>query len=137
MKMNSKDKTPKLDDFFASPPSSLEKAWDLIGDFYETILVKMEREGISRADLAGKMGVSRAAVSQMFNKTPNVTIKKMVEIADAVGVELALSDYEAENIDYQSNKHISLEMQSDVTSENVNTPIFVFVPVVNQRSWRG
>ena len=134
--MNSDNRTHNLDDFFASPPSSLEKAWDLIGDFYETIMSKMEREGISRADLAAKLGVSRAAVSQMFNKTPNVTIKKMVEIADAVGVELSISGYENEVVKQERDAY-SFEISSEVEQEPNFNVIFIPIPVANQRYWRG
>jgi transcriptional regulator with XRE-family HTH domain len=50
----------------------------------------MEKEGISRADLAKRLGKSRSAISQMFNKNPNLTIKKMVEIADSIGLDLTI-----------------------------------------------
>ena len=38
----------------------------------------MKKRKISKSSLAKKLGKSRSAVSQMFNKTPNITIKKMV-----------------------------------------------------------
>jgi transcriptional regulator with XRE-family HTH domain len=52
----------------------------------------MERDGLSRADLARKLGKSRASVSQMFNKTPNLSIMKMMEIADAVDLDISLKE---------------------------------------------
>jgi hypothetical protein len=54
----------------------------------DMVLSYMEEEGISKADLAKRLGKTRSAVTQMFNKTPNITIKKMVEIADAIGIDI-------------------------------------------------
>lgn len=80
-----------VEDFFAAPPTVNQKAWGMINEFYHLILTYMEREQISKADLARRLGKSRAAITQMFHKTPNITIKKMVEIADALGLDLHIS----------------------------------------------
>lgn len=80
-----------VEDFFAAPPTANQKAWGMINEFYHLILTYMEREEISKADLARRLGKSRAAITQMFNKTPNITIKKMIEIADAIGLDLHIS----------------------------------------------
>ncbi|GAK59379.1 hypothetical protein U27_06363 [Candidatus Vecturithrix granuli] len=80
-----------VEDFFAAPPTVNQKAWGMINEFYHLVLTYMEREEISKADLARRLGKSRAAITQMFHKTPNITIKKMVEIADAIGLDLHIS----------------------------------------------
>jgi transcriptional regulator with XRE-family HTH domain len=90
MKENSKNLYEEINDFFLSPPTSNEKAWDIINDFYHMILTFMNERGISRADLAKRLGKSRASISHMFNKTPNLTVMKMVEISDAIGVDLKI-----------------------------------------------
>ena len=79
-----------INNFFAREPSLEQKSWNIINQFYHMVLTKMEKDNISRADLARKLGKSRASISQMFNKTPNLTIRKMVEISDAVGLEFSL-----------------------------------------------
>jgi len=90
----------ELNDFFLEKPSAEEKAWGMILDFYHFILCYMEKNNISKADLARNLNRSRAAVSQMFNKTPNITIKKMVEIADAIGVDFTLvPEYEMKRLE--------------------------------------
>ena len=89
--MHSHDIYKDVEDFFASPPSANEKAWGIIHDFYHMILTHMEEQGISKSDLAKRLGKSRSAITQMFNKTPNITLKKMVEIADAIGVDIRIS----------------------------------------------
>jgi len=48
----------------------------------------MEKQKITKAELAKKLGRSRSAISQMFNKTPNITVRKMVEIADSIGLDI-------------------------------------------------
>ena len=85
-----KNSSMKIEDFFAAKPTANQKAWGIINKFYHYVLTHMNQEGITRAELARKTGKSRSAITQMFNKTPNLTIKKMVEITDAVGLEFSL-----------------------------------------------
>ncbi|MGD9900291.1 MAG: helix-turn-helix domain-containing protein [Calditrichaceae bacterium] len=87
MKKNFKDLSKEIDDFFQAEPNSNQKAWGIINDFYHLILTHMEENSITKADLARKLNKSRSAISQMFNKTPNISVIKMVEIADAVGID--------------------------------------------------
>lgn len=91
MKKNLKDNSFKeLYDFFAKEPTLNQKAWGIIHDFYHLVLTRMKKNGITKADLARQLNKSRAAISQMFNKNPNVSIRKIVEIADAVGLEICI-----------------------------------------------
>ncbi|HCK98489.1 MAG TPA: hypothetical protein DHW42_00065 [Candidatus Marinimicrobia bacterium] len=94
MKKNSKDLLNQIDEIFSSEPDSSQKAWSLVHDFYQSVLTYMTDNGIKRAALAKKMGKSRAAISQMFNKNPNISVLKMVEIADAVGIDLVITTRE-------------------------------------------
>ena len=88
MKKSLKEKKTKLEDIFSRPKSDNQKAWDLIHDFYHLVFTYMKNNNISQSKLASNLSISRAAVSQMFNKTPNITVKKMVEIASAIGVNI-------------------------------------------------
>jgi len=90
MSKNSKNSLKEINEFFAAEPDTEEKAWIIIDEFYHYISKYMQDNNISRADLSRRLDKSRAAVSQMFNKTPNLTIKKMVEIADAIGINLSI-----------------------------------------------
>ena len=87
MKKNLKSSC-KHEDLFSVVPSANQKAWGVINEFYHLILTYMESNNINKAELSRRLGKSRSAISQMFNKTPNVSIKKMVEIADAVGIDI-------------------------------------------------
>lgn len=97
MKKNSKLSLQELDKIFSEKPSVNQKAWGIINDFYHLMLTRMEKEGISKADLAKRLNRTRSAISQMFNKNPNITIKKMVEIADSIGLDLVIIPNELKN----------------------------------------
>jgi len=90
MKKNLKNSLQEIEKIFSEEPSINQKAWGIINDFYHLILTRMEKEGINKAELAKRLGRTRSAVSQMFNKNPNLTIKKMVEIADAIDLNLSI-----------------------------------------------
>lgn len=90
MKKNLKSSLQEIEKIFSEEPSINQKAWGIINDFYHLILTRMDKEGIKKADLARRLGKTRSAISQMFNKNPNLTIKKMVEIADSIGVDFAI-----------------------------------------------
>lgn len=49
-----------------------------------TITREMERQKITRTELAEKLGTSPAHVSKMLNGNPNLTIKSMVKVARAL-----------------------------------------------------
>jgi len=80
----------EFEKFFLEPPDAEEKAWDIIHDFYNYLLTWMEKNNISKADLARILGKSRASITKMFNYTPNVSIKKIVEITHKLGLDVNL-----------------------------------------------
>ncbi len=90
MKKNSKNVSQEIDAFFEKSPTPNQKAWGVINQFYHLILTYMEENDITQSDLARKLGKSRSAISQLFSKTPNISVKKMVEIADAVGIDIEI-----------------------------------------------
>jgi len=65
----------------------------VILEFTEKIVAKMEEKNISRSALAKKLGVSKAFISKLLNGNPNLTIKSMMSIADALGCDLNLDIY--------------------------------------------
>lgn len=91
MKKNSQSIYEEVEALFSRIPTTNQKAWGLINDFYHLVLTFMEKNNISQADLARMLGKSRSAISQMFNKTPNISIKKMAEIADAIGLTIKIT----------------------------------------------
>ena len=51
----------------------------------EQIVARMEERGMTQADLAREMGVSRARVSQILRGNDNLTLKSIVAVA--IGLE--------------------------------------------------
>lgn len=60
-------------------------------DVTERILQIMEEKGVSRSELAERLGVSKAAVSKLFNNGSNMTLKRLLAIAEALGQELRVN----------------------------------------------
>ena len=56
-------------------------------DLVEEATALMEAAGITRAQLADLMGVSRAYVTRMFNAPPNLTLRSIATLALAIGVK--------------------------------------------------
>jgi DNA-binding phage protein len=90
MKKPLKDIEKKVNNLLRAELTAEDKAWDIIIEFYHHVISRMEEQNITQADLARKLGKSRSAISQLLNKTPNISVIRMVEIADAVGLEFSL-----------------------------------------------
>ena len=84
---NLSEKFQKFNEIYHSEPDYEVKAWDIIHKFYHYLNNYMDDNKIKRSDLAKKLNKSRASISQFFNKTPNISIMKMVELSNAVGLE--------------------------------------------------
>lgn len=63
-------------------------------DFAFQIENKMDEEPINQAALAGRLGVSESRVSQVLRNPGNLTLKKMVEYARALGLKVAVVAYD-------------------------------------------
>lgn len=59
-------------------------------DAAELIASALEASGMSRADLARKLGVSRAEVTERLKGERNITIRKLAETLHALGERLTL-----------------------------------------------
>lgn len=62
-------------------------------DFLEAIEDRLMGKGLTHKDLAGLLSISESAVSQMFQK-PNFTLKKLIEISQALGLKVGLITYD-------------------------------------------
>lgn len=131
MKQNSKNICNEIEDMFKRPPSVEQKAWGVINEFYHLILTYMERNDISQAELARRLNKSRSAISQMFMKSPNVSVKKMVEIADAVGIDINLiskeiADYQpvSNNVKFKKEYIFVPQLPAIMDCTNVNIGTF-------------
>ena len=57
----------------------------------ERILQVMQEQGITRTELARRLGVSKAAVSKLLNDGSNMTLKRLLAVAEALNYELRIS----------------------------------------------
>lgn len=62
----------------------------LILEFNEEICRLMEDQGLSRADLARRLGVKRPAITRMLNGSPNVTLLTLVKFTTALNRKLSI-----------------------------------------------
>jgi DNA-binding Xre family transcriptional regulator len=58
--------------------------------FTEKVVAVMRERGMNRVALAQQLGVSKAFVTKLLNGNPNLTIKTMVAIADALECNLSV-----------------------------------------------
>jgi transcriptional regulator with XRE-family HTH domain len=85
--MNLNDIRKKLSEARGTFDYRLEKTLFELG---ENICVLLEKQGISRTDLARTMDVSPAYVTKLLNGNPNLTIKSLLKLSDALGQNLAI-----------------------------------------------
>jgi transcriptional regulator with XRE-family HTH domain len=82
----------ELDDLVSDDASHIEYKHELaISSFTNDIARRMREQGVSQADLARRLGVSRARVSQLLQHASSPTLRTMVEVAHALGCETAVS----------------------------------------------
>ncbi|MYA21224.1 MAG: helix-turn-helix transcriptional regulator [Chloroflexi bacterium] len=67
-----------IDEFQGDPDYEFTKVAIDVG---EQIVARMEELGMTQADLARKMGVSRARISQILRGNDNLTLKSIVAVA--------------------------------------------------------
>jgi transcriptional regulator with XRE-family HTH domain len=61
-----------------------------VEDFTEEVVDAMERQGVTRAELARRLGTSQAYVTKLLSGNANFTLKTMVKVALCLGRELRL-----------------------------------------------
>lgn len=62
----------------------------LVLDITETIRTKLKEKGITQTKLADRLNVSSAAISKLLRGESNFTIKKLVELAEAIELKLEI-----------------------------------------------
>lgn len=83
------DLSDQLDELISDETSRLQHAHELaLSAFTNQIARCMTDQGISQSDLARRLGVSRARVSQLLQHRSSPTLRTMVEVADALGCDV-------------------------------------------------
>ena len=96
MKKSLKNSIKKFNDFFSKEPTAEMQSWSLLNDFYHLLITYMDKNQIKRSKLANKLGVSRSAISQLFNEQPNISLKKISDIANSIGLKLKITSEQIE-----------------------------------------
>jgi transcriptional regulator with XRE-family HTH domain len=69
---------------------------ELIMEVTETICELLEKEKISRKELADRLGKSKGFVSQLLNGGRNLTLRTVADILHVLGYKVALKPYREE-----------------------------------------
>lgn len=64
---------------------------NILLDVGENIALFMEEKKLSRAQMAKRLGVSRAYVTKILNGNPNLTIKTLLKLSDVLEKDLKIS----------------------------------------------
>lgn len=73
-------------------------AYGLMVDLAAQVAKKLKAEGLKQKDLAKRLGKSEGWISRFMNDPTNFSIKKLVEIAVALGMELNVSFKETTDV---------------------------------------
>lgn len=88
----------------------------------DDIAEQMQRQNISRAELARRMGVSRAAITKLFRYGSNLTIGRIVEFAEVLGCEVDLRmkpKKQVKFVKFSSPKVLSFTCRVQALKQNV------------------
>ena len=79
----------QLNELIADEESQLEHKHELaIGAFTNAVARLMADQGLSQSNLARRLGVSRAHVSQLLQHKSSPPLRTMVQIANALGCDV-------------------------------------------------
>src|SRR5665647_2790383 len=81
----------QLNDLVSDETSQVEYKHELaISAFTNDVARVMDEKGVRQSELARRLGVSRARVSQLLQHRSSPTLRTMVEVATALGCEVTL-----------------------------------------------
>ena len=69
---------------------SMPEYWEegAVLDFTEALYTAMEEQGVTRAELARRLGTSQAYITRVLGGRANFTLKTMAKLALALGLQL-------------------------------------------------
>lgn len=77
-----------LSDFYTDTESSETRAYQHALDIEFIVHREMLRQGLSKSDLAKRMGVSLQSLSKLLNSQPNMTLKTIAKFELALGIKI-------------------------------------------------
>jgi transcriptional regulator with XRE-family HTH domain len=83
-----------LEEYLKDPEfAKLMAQGDLIMEVTETLCELLEKEKISRKELAHRLGKSKGFISQLLNGSRNLTLRTVADIFHVLGYKVALAPY--------------------------------------------
>ena len=76
-----------LSDFYAQTETSETRAYEHALDIEFIVHREMQRSGLSKSELANRMGVSLQSLSKLLNSQPNMTLKTIAKFELDVGYQ--------------------------------------------------
>lgn len=78
-----------LSDFYKETDTSETRAYEHALDIEFIVHREMQRQGLTKSDLAERMNISLPALSKLLNSQPNMTLKTIARFELALGIEIA------------------------------------------------
>lgn len=77
-----------LSDFYAETETSETRAYEHALDIEFIVHREMLHQGLSKSDLAKRMGMSLQSLSKLLNSQPNMTLKTIAKFELALGIRI-------------------------------------------------
>lgn len=77
-----------LSDLYAETESSETRAYEHALDIEFIVHREMKRLGLSKSELANRMGISLQSLSKLLNSQPNMTLKTIAKFELALGIKI-------------------------------------------------
>ncbi|MHB8068285.1 MAG: helix-turn-helix domain-containing protein [Desulfobaccales bacterium] len=95
--MNKEPEKTLMDEYLEDPEfARLMAQGDLIMEVTETLCELLEKEGVSRKELAERLGKSKGFVSQLLNGGRNLTLRTVADILHVLGYNVTLTPHKKE-----------------------------------------
>jgi transcriptional regulator with XRE-family HTH domain len=98
MNMNERRKQMSLLEKYMEDPevARLVVQGELIMEVTETLCELLDKEGVSRKELAERLGKTKGFVSQLLNGGRNLTLRTVADILHVLGYKVTLTPYKIE-----------------------------------------
>jgi transcriptional regulator with XRE-family HTH domain len=104
MNMKKEPEKTLLEKYLEDPKfARLMAQGDLIMEVTETLCELLEKEKISRKELADRLGKSKGFVSQLLNGGRNLTLRTVADILHVLGYKITLKPFKEEVKRQESN----------------------------------
>ncbi len=97
MNMNKEPERTLMDEFLEDPEfARLMAQGDLIMEVTETLCELLDKEEVSRKELADRLGKTKGFVSQLLNGGRNLTLRTVADILHVLGYKVTLTPHKIE-----------------------------------------